>query len=67
MDRILRFERLNEEWRSLSEDLFGEPVDLPRTNRAKGEFLSVEELSQTDRDFIADVYREDFEVLGYPR
>lgn len=66
VDRILRYEHLNRDWRGISEQVFGGHVPLPRKNRAKEKFLTVEGLSASDRAFIADVYRRDFELFDYP-
>jgi hypothetical protein len=64
VDRILRFERLAQDWPAFAVE-HGLSPDLPRKNVAAAPGAPPPATTEACRTLIASIYREDFALLGY--
>jgi len=65
MDKIVKLENLSEEFLALSQDIFGTPVELPWINSSDKKEWTKDTISASDIEYIKDLYKEDYELLGY--
>lgn len=65
VDEILKFENLADDFLRISEKVFGEKLPLPRRNSTTAKNWRVEDISETDRQFIAEFYKIDFTMFEY--
>jgi len=67
VDKIVHFESLNDQIAPVFAHIFGEVRHLPLRNKSKHERrrLSRHDLSAKNRALIHEMYRADFEFLGY--
>ena len=65
VDRILRFENLNEEFKSICKDI-GILVDLPRIN-SSSQMPLTKYLTPRTCKLIEQIYAQDFELFDYPK
>ena len=66
VDEVLRFETLEDDWRRVSERVFGRAVRLPHRNRGRSS-VTAADLSRADLDFLGEFYEADFHLFGYAR
>ncbi|MCU4651223.1 sulfotransferase family protein [Roseibacterium sp. SDUM158016] len=64
VDRIIRFERLAEEWPAFAAE-HGLSADLPRKNVNAPATSSLPRTTEECRALVASIYRDDFGLLGY--
>jgi hypothetical protein len=67
MDRILKFEDLQNEWNTVRERVGHDGVELPHKNRSGGEPILPEDMSKRSISTINEKYARDFELLGYTK
>jgi hypothetical protein len=67
MDRILKFEDLENEWNSVRERVGKGGVKLPHRNKSSGNIIAPEDVSKKTISIINEKYARDFELLGYPK
>lgn len=65
VDAVLRFENLEEDFRSVSQRLFGEAVRIPHRNRAKRS-RERPHIGQDAARYIFRHYEADFDLFRYP-
>ena len=65
VDRVLRFERLAEDFVEVSRHIFGAEVSLPNVNVAKDATPFRAFYDEAGRALIAEMYRDDIEAFGY--
>jgi hypothetical protein len=65
VDQLLRFENLSSDWEELAKEL--ELPGLPKINvsKTRPDALRGSEISDEDRHYLEEVFRADFEYLGY--
>ncbi|CAN0587425.1 unnamed protein product, partial [Ectocarpus sp. 12 AP-2014] len=62
---VLRFETLEQDWLAVSEKAFGKQIPLTHVNKPKDYRLRARDLTQSDIDYISELYHQDFENFGY--
>jgi hypothetical protein len=65
VDRIVKLEEAREVFPELTLDIFGAPMEMPKKNESRERVWTSEGLSDRDRQFIREFYKEDFRILGY--
>lgn len=65
VDKIVKYEALNDELEPVFLQTLGRPHSLPKKNTPHTKKLSVGDLSKEDTDFLTELYQRDFEMFGY--
>lgn len=65
VDRVLRFEKLADDFAEISRRIFGEEVRLPKSNVSRDPTHYRDFYGGAGRALIAEKYRDDIEAFGY--
>jgi len=66
VDKLIRFDDINSEFLSISNDIFGKAIELPTVNKSKTKIWTKNLLSSEDERFLNDFYKKDIEYY-YPK
>ncbi|MEM9348796.1 MAG: sulfotransferase family 2 domain-containing protein [Pseudomonadota bacterium] len=65
VDKIIKFESLNDELQDVFEKTLGRPHSLPKKNAPNEKTLDAKTLSREDTDYLSELYERDFAMFGY--